>query len=217
VLGRVRAAWVGAILLGCPQGLKDDFSIVRNDASAPPDDFPTVRNDASAPPHAVDCAPFDACEGICVDVDSDALHCGACGAAVEAEEICSRGMAISADVGCGTRLLCERGCVDPLNHVFHCGTCGVSCKPGARCMMGRCECGAGTRDCGSECRGCCSSRDCPMDRTCSDGECLLICEAPRVGCMDRCVDLQTEPKHCGRCGNDCGPMVSCLGGTCMRP
>jgi hypothetical protein len=191
-------------LLGCPQNLTDDFS--------------TVRSDASAPSDTLDCAPFEACDGACVDVDSNALHCGACDDAVAAEEICSRGNAISADVGCGTRLLCDRGCADPLSHPFHCGTCGVSCKPGARCMMGRCECGPGTRDCGSDCRGCCTSRDCPMDRTCSsDSECVLVCELPRVGCMDRCVDLQTEPKHCGRCGNDCGPMGVCVGGTCMRP
>jgi hypothetical protein len=203
VLGGARAAWVGALLLGCPQRLTDDFS--------------TVRGDASTPPDALDCAPFEACDGSCVDVDSDALHCGSCDAAVEAEQICSQGNAISADVGCGGRLLCDRGCIDPLTHPFHCGACGESCKPGARCMLGRCECGPGTRDCGSACRGCCSSRDCPMDRTCSDGECLLICERPLVGCMDRCVDLQTEPKHCGRCGADCGPMGSCVAGTCSRP
>jgi hypothetical protein len=205
VLRRASAAWLGALLLGCPQRLEDDFTTV------------TVPGDASALPNAVDCAPFAACDGLCVDVDSNALHCGACGSAIDGEEICSRGSPISADLGCGTRLLCERGCVDPLNHPLHCGACGESCKAGARCMMGRCACGPGSRDCGSECRGCCSSGDCPMDKTCSEGECVLLCELPRVGCVDRCVDLQTEPKHCGRCGNDCGPMGSCVGGTCMRP
>jgi hypothetical protein len=194
----------GAILQGCPQRLTDDFST-------------TTRHDASPGVTAADCAPFDVCTDECVDLESDALHCGACGTAIGEGEICSRGSPISADVGCGARRLCDRGCVDTQNNPFHCGGCGVACQRGGRCMMGRCECPAGTRDCGSSCRPCCADPDCPMEKTCSDGECVLSCSLPLAACMDRCVDLQTEPKHCGRCGNDCGPMGSCVTGACLRP
>ncbi|HTV23775.1 MAG TPA: hypothetical protein VMG12_34025 [Polyangiaceae bacterium] len=194
-----------ALSLGCPQQLTDDFSTTRSDDP-----------DASAPA-VIDCSPYAACDGACVDLDSDALHCGACDATLDDGELCSRGKPIDADDGCGSRRLCARGCVDTDSSPFHCGACGVRCDRGARCTMGRCACPAGLRDCGSECSECCSDDDCPMEKSCSDGACVLVCSAPLVACMDRCVDLQTEPKHCGRCGNDCGPMGTCVDATCERP
>jgi len=198
----VGALWLFAIgLQGCPQQLTDDFSIERPDAA----------------PVALDCAPFDACSGACVDLASDASHCGECDAAVDADEICSRGTPIDAESGCGARRLCDRGCVDVQTHTLHCGACGVRCERGERCMMGRCECPPGTRDCGSVCSECCSSNDCAGDERCSEGACALSCTLPSVACMDRCVDVQSDAMHCGRCRNDCGPMGMCVDGTCMRP
>jgi hypothetical protein len=214
VFGVLRVSGVigtAALVWGCPQALTDDFTTVRVDASTPGD------VDASPPPDAEACAPFAACGGTCVDLQSNALHCGGCDESVAAEQICLQGSAVAESVGCGRRRLCGRSCVDSQSNPFHCGSCDLACERGARCMMGRCECAPGTRDCGIECRQCCSDRDCPMDRTCVDGSCLLLCDPTLVGCMDRCVNLQTEPHHCGRCGNDCGPMGSCVGGTCAEP
>jgi hypothetical protein len=207
---------VAVFLLGCPQHLTDDFSTAPGDSPGPRDASSEPR-DASPEPGLTSCAPFESCDGRCVDLASDALHCGACGGAVEADQICSQGNPLSADLGCGARRLCARGCVDPQTNPFHCGTCDVACKLGARCAMARCECPPGTRDCGDSCRQCCSDADCPMEKTCSAGACVLVCSSPQVPCMDRCVDLLSEPKHCGRCGNDCGPMGACVSGTCMRP
>jgi hypothetical protein len=34
------------------------------------------------------------------------------------------------------------------------------------------------------------------------------------GSRGACVDLQTDPKHCGRCGNDCSSCHSCGGECC---
>jgi hypothetical protein len=217
LLRRSRALGVGAAVfpvaclhMACPQTLADDFFTPPGDASPPP-------ADASPGLDAEACAPFDACGGRCVDLASDALHCGACNQAIGEDQLCSQGNPVAASTGCGPRRLCARGCVDPNNSPFHCGACEVACKLGERCMMGRCQCPAGTRDCGDTCRQCCSDADCPMEKTCSAGVCELICSAPLVACMDRCADLQTEPKHCGRCGNDCGPMGTCMDGTCSRP
>ncbi len=33
-------------------------------------------------------------------------------------------------------------------------------------------------------------------------------------CGGACVDLMADSRHCGACGNDCGPAASCVGGTC---
>jgi hypothetical protein len=162
----LRALAAVAIFLGCPQHLTDDFSTTRTS----PDAAPELS--------AADCAPFDVCANACVDIDSDALHCGGCDTPIEGEEICSEGKPVSAEVGCGIRRLCDRGCVDTQTNPFHCGACDVECKRGQRCMMGRCECPPGSRDCGASCLECCSDQDCPMDRTCSGGECLLLCSLP---------------------------------------
>jgi hypothetical protein len=201
--------------LGCPQLSSDDFSTERRpgvDASSPPlghgpDASPFMRD-------AADCAPLAVCEGACVDVQSDALHCGDCDGVIGTDQICSDGRSVSAATGCGMRSLCGRGCVDIKANPLHCGACGVACKLGARCMMSRCQCPPGTKDCGSECRQCCLDADCPMDRACLDGRCELVCTAPSVACGARCATLSTDPMHCGRCGNNCGPTGICTGGAC---
>ncbi len=33
-------------------------------------------------------------------------------------------------------------------------------------------------------------------------------------CGGACVDLSSDPRNCGACGNDCGPAVACMGGRC---
>ena len=33
-------------------------------------------------------------------------------------------------------------------------------------------------------------------------------------CGSSCVDTSTDPGHCGACGNACGPLQTCVGGTC---
>ncbi|RMH00504.1 MAG: hypothetical protein D6705_00215 [Deltaproteobacteria bacterium] len=36
-------------------------------------------------------------------------------------------------------------------------------------------------------------------------------------CDGECVDLQTDPNHCGDCATVCGPGASCIAGTCDMP
>jgi len=41
------------------------------------------------------------------------------------------------------------------------------------------------------------------------------CAAGQTSCGGACVDTDTDPAHCGRCGQACAPGGSCAGGACM--
>jgi hypothetical protein len=41
------------------------------------------------------------------------------------------------------------------------------------------------------------------------------CKGGRSRCGKRCVDLKTDPAHCGACGNGCGADGICQGGKCV--
>jgi hypothetical protein len=56
-----------------------------------------------------------------------------------------------------------------------------------------------------------------LDETCVSGECSLHCAANTSLCAGACVDLQTNAKHCGECGNLCGQAQVCVNGTCKAP
>jgi hypothetical protein len=49
-----------------------------------------------------------------------------------------------------------------------------------------------------------------------DGVCMCQTSLPNV-CDDRCVDLQNDDDHCGRCGNACDPTSTCAQGVCTPP
>ncbi|MBI5515437.1 MAG: hypothetical protein HY909_16780 [Deltaproteobacteria bacterium] len=42
------------------------------------------------------------------------------------------------------------------------------------------------------------------------------CEAPRALCAGACVNLLTDTRHCGRCGNGCLAGEVCAGATCAE-
>ncbi len=56
-----------------------------------------------------------------------------------------------------------------------------------------------------------SSTDSETDPTETSG----TCEAPMLACGDACVDPDSDPQHCGECGEDCGPGGSCVAGDCI--
>jgi hypothetical protein len=77
-----------------------------------------------------------ACNGGCVRADRDPSHCGACGRACSAGELCVAGSCASS---CPAPLLsCGALCVDTDNDPDHCGGCGVRCDTGL-CIDGACE------------------------------------------------------------------------------
>lgn len=42
------------------------------------------------------------------------------------------------------------------------------------------------------------------------------CATGEVACGNACVELQTDPDHCGGCGKACDPGETCVGGVCNR-
>jgi hypothetical protein len=79
----------------------------------------------------------------CVDTGRSVEHCGACGHACAANEICSAGRCTcSASPGI---LSCDGVCVDSLKSIEHCGACEHACAE--VCTAGVCDVFAG--DCSS--------------------------------------------------------------------
>jgi hypothetical protein len=83
----------------------------------------------------------------CVDVQSDAFHCGGCNR--ECDDACCKGeccfpsngqVCLPHGCGCADRRLsiCGAGCVDLQTDPFNCGACGTPCPAGVACEDGRC-------------------------------------------------------------------------------
>ena len=80
--------------------------------------------------------PQTLCGMACVDTASSRAHCGACGRACGAIEICAGGVC---DALCAAPLLlCDGVCIDPQTDPENCGACGVLCSTGI-CNGGRCR------------------------------------------------------------------------------
>ena len=64
-------------------------------------------------------------------------------------------------------------------------------------------------------------RECRRDSQCCTRNCIRrgddkVCGCPegRTRCNDRCVNLKTNERHCGRCFNRCPEGQECVRGTC---
>jgi hypothetical protein len=109
---------------------------------------------------------------------------------------------------CGSYVYCEswEECCPPtglfggLNHCadissspHDCGGCGIQCAVDAKCVEGSCYCKV---------------------------EGLTHCTKPGFSVSgtgynpEECVDLESNPRHCGGCGNWCGCNSYCQGGKC---
>ncbi len=83
------------------------------------------------------CAPPEMlCDGACVDPASSRAHCGACGRACPAAQVCASGVCSS--FCAAPLLLCAGVCIDPQTDAENCGGCGVVCSTGI-CNAGRCR------------------------------------------------------------------------------
>ncbi len=74
---------------------------------------------------------------ICVDLQSHAAHCGACGNACPTDTMCTGGVCVPAPCS-GTQKRCSGICTDTNANPAHCGTCGNSCDIGEVCEDGAC-------------------------------------------------------------------------------
>lgn len=170
------------------------------------------------------------CDGVCVDLRTDAVNCGECGLPCASE--LGAGSCINGICGClegSTR--CNGICVvtdrDPLN----CGRCGNACPSGQNCFNGTCTngvqpCREGEERCGDLCfdiandsRNCgrCGN-GCSGERECRNGSCVgddTACAEGETRCSGACVNTTSDVFNCGACGQICELDEECLGGQCL--
>lgn len=164
------------------------------------------------------------CSDKCVDPQVDPAHCGACGNACAAAQLCVGGACVT-QCGAGATL-CEGACVDLDIDPANCGGCGKACPQGESCVAGACAlvCVGGSSLCDGACVdlqsdpascGACGTA-CAADATCVAGACAPLCPG-MVLCGESCADLETDEGNCGACGVVCKSVESCTDGVCRSP
>jgi 5'-nucleotidase len=172
---------------------------------------------------SVACPSGTSCAGDCVDVDTSSAHCGACGNACAAGEVCADGAcALSCQAGLTD---CNGQCINTQADLAHCGACGRTCMAGEVCSGGACalSCQAGLTDCNGQCVntqsdlahcGACG-KTCVAGEVCSGGACALSCQAGLTDCNGQCVDTKADLAHCGACGKACAADAVCSDSECV--
>lgn len=80
--------------------------------------------------------PLTECSAVCVDTASNPAHCGNCGVACSASQVCSSGLCTAS---CGPGFaLCGQACVVLSSDALNCGACGTTCDLGQACQAGVC-------------------------------------------------------------------------------
>jgi alpha-tubulin suppressor-like RCC1 family protein len=165
------------------------------------------------------CGPGTAvkCGDTCVDTQSDALNCGACGKACDPSLVCSHGACTS--VCASGTIHCGSDCIDQGVDVNNCGGCGKKCPSGNVCSKGSCEltCQDGLTNCNGDCVDVTQSDDdcgacgspCGGGQVCQDSKCIATCETGWSSCPSgdagatTCVDEKNDPQNCNGCGTAC--------------
>lgn len=156
----------------------------------------------------------------CVDLQTDAANCGACGKTCPTSASCANGACACP----GGLMDCGGACVDTMTSAANCGSCGKSCPTGAACAAGACACPAGTMECNGACVqtasdpancGSCG-KACAGGEVCNMGQCASGCGA-LTQCGGACVDTMTNASNCGSCGKACALGASCAAGQCQCP
>jgi hypothetical protein len=170
---------------------------------------------------------FSECGSTCVDLLSDAAHCGTCAKVCATGDVCSAGECDSACAGgltaCKPAAATTSICVDTTNDENHCGRCNAPCPKGTVCDGSQCQIDCGTKNrCGTTCVdfatddthcGNCTTNCTTKGQKCSGGACQQVC-TPLATCGSTCVNLTTDSANCGICGKACGPTQACVTGTC---
>lgn len=163
------------------------------------------------------------CGSLCLVLETDPRHCGACDMACDTDQVCEQGKCIARG-SCGKeQAFCGGLCVSTSRDPLHCGACGNGCGPGQSCQNGRCDCVPPFVSCGGRCIdtqahgkhcGACGN-ECPAGQVCADGRCLSSCpSATSEPCEGGCVNLDNNLLHCGTCGRECQAGESCQKGVC---
>ncbi|WP_437677561.1 MXAN_6577-like cysteine-rich protein [Sorangium sp. So ce131] len=106
--------------------------------------------------------------------------------------------------------LCDGQCVDTQANADHCGACGDACAEGQGCAEGRCQGGEGGEGGGGEGGGGAGGEGGEGGRGESDGG----CDEGETDCAGVCADLESNPRHCGACGEECAEGQICADGEC---
>jgi hypothetical protein len=173
------------------------------------------------------------CGDACVDLATDAEHCGACDVACGEGERC-QASACELDP-CEPGLTeCSDSCVDLLTDGANCGSCGLACEAGETCFEGACgptTCTGTTSRCDAACVeltsdeancGACGSA-CTAAEECRSGSCVDTCPAPGMRCTSEdgsvtCEDVTSDPANCGACDVECSGLEVCTGAcACAAP
>ena len=180
------------------------------------------------------------CNEICVNIESNINHCGACKNVCASHELCEAGACTCAEGFFSCDELPENGCeTDLMTDEMNCGACGVECIDGQSCVAGVCGCAEGFADCDQDlsngcevdirtdnenCGGCAAFTTegiaCTDNQTCIEGSCTCDegfgdCDASQTtGCE---TELASSVEHCGACGDACNDFhaeASCKEGAC---
>ncbi|MDQ3264450.1 MAG: choice-of-anchor L domain-containing protein [Myxococcota bacterium] len=135
--------------------------------------------------------PCERCGGdACVELQTDAVHCGACDSACQTGQLCTAGQCFTPECSAGATRACYRGAA---------GTQGV----------GRCQAGLNTCQANGTWGTACQGEVTPAaSETCGnsvDDDC--------DGTGD--PDLQTDVANCGSCGRACDADHVCTEGSCV--
>ncbi len=176
------------------------------------------------------------CDGACVNLSSDPIHCGSCSGN---GSVCALGQrCVSGACGCAnSETACDGYCVDTANDRAHCGGCGNACASNQRCTLGQCvslTCAPPTTNCDGICvdlardgtsglcpnttlPDCAVPTHCPVGAMCADnGLCVPIATcAVDEDCPSayRCNDMTfvCEVPNCGMAGYSyCRDGVGCV-------
>lgn len=162
------------------------------------------------------------CSGACVELGSNAEHCGACNNACTSEQMCADGVCV---LNCPSgQTNCSGTCIDTSKDVGNCGACGTACVAGQVCSNGNCalSCQANLTDCSGSCVDTAKDRDncgacgasCASGEVCSNGDCALSCASSLTDCNGVCANLSTDSDNCGVCGSTCLAGEVCSNGAC---
>lgn len=172
----------------------------------------------------------------CRNLDTDPLHCGACGVVCGAGESCVSGACecgsttggTASGAACGSGTSC---CGDPASCVVdtpadpnpQCSCGGVTCQAGQACCPINTSEGTveacvllaqDPRNCGV-----CGTA-CGAGQACQGGSCVVFCPIGQIACGLKCVDPLNDPQYCGATtctnGTVCGAGEVCSNGSCSN-
>ena len=169
------------------------------------------------------------------DLAGDGRHCGACGRACAAGQVCATGACRA--VCAGTQTACGTSCADLSLDVANCGVCGRRCGGGQVCALGACQldCASiGETLCAGACArtnsdpfhcGRCGNRCAAgpgATAVCVGGGCGLVCATGLGDCDGSAAtgceaSLTSDLRNCGACGRACATAnasAACSAGRC---